>query len=226
MTRLRLRDDVARRHRHIDTASHGTIHVVGDVHGCIAELQTLWDRLNPASGDLVVFVGDLVGKGPASDDVVEFVRTRDNAVSVRGNNEELVLRGLAEADLSPESRDAIASFPLVVTWDDAMVVHGGVRPDRALVEHGPQELLETRAIPPENGYRGPFWFDAYEGPPRVFFGHTVLSDPFVGEWSVGLDTGCVHGRQLTAYDCDRDAVVRVPAEQTYRHRSDDRMVHV
>ena len=79
---------------------------------------------------------------------------------------------------------------------------------------------------PGNGYDGPFWFESYEGPPRVFFGHTVLAEPLVTEWAVGLDTGCVHGGKLTAYDCETEEVVSVPAERTYRPRSDDKVLHL
>ena len=215
---------VAPAHTRLDRSSHRRIYVVGDVHGCVAELRALWRRLDPRDDDLVVFVGDLVRKGPASDEVVGFVRARDNATSVRGNNEAAVLRGDAEADLSPASRATIESLPLVVSWDETVVVHGGVYPDRSLSDHTPRDLLEARAVPRENGYNGPFWFDSYEGPPRVVFGHTVLADSLVDEWAVGLDTGCVHGGRLTAYDCGRETVVSVPAERTYRPRSENRIL--
>ena len=38
---------VAPAHTRLDPATPGTVYVVGDVHGCIAELRTLWDRLAP-----------------------------------------------------------------------------------------------------------------------------------------------------------------------------------
>jgi len=106
-----------------------------------------------------------------------------------------------------------------------MVVHGGVHPDRPLEEHTHRDLLEMRALPAENGYDGPFWFDSYEGPPRVFFGHTVLAEPLHTAWAVGLDTGCVYGGRLTAYDCENDAVVSVPAERTYVSRREEQILH-
>ncbi len=215
---------VAPAHTRLDAGAYDDIYVVGDVHGCIAELRRLWKRLAPGREDLVVFVGDLVRKGPASEDVVDFVRARDSATSVRGNNEEMVLRGDADAGLSPASRGAIESFPLVVSWDGTVVVHGGVCPDRPFEEHTPADLLETRAIPPERGYDGPFWFESYQGPPRILFGHTVLTEPLVGEWAVGLDTGCVHGGALTAYSSGQRTVVSVPAERTYVPRPDEQIL--
>jgi diadenosine tetraphosphatase ApaH/serine/threonine PP2A family protein phosphatase len=81
-----------------------------------------------------------------------------------------------------------------------------------------------RAVPPQNGYSGPFWFEGYEGPPRVFFGHTVLERPLETEAAVGLDTGCVYGGELTAYDCTRDRFVSVPAEAAYRQRAHEKVL--
>jgi hypothetical protein len=46
----------------------------GDVHGCIDELQALLRRCCFQPGDLVVFLGDLVSKGPDSLSVVQMAR--------------------------------------------------------------------------------------------------------------------------------------------------------
>jgi serine/threonine protein phosphatase 1 len=211
-------ETVAHQHWRFDAAERETVYVVGDVHGCIDELRTLWEKLDPGADDMVVFVGDLVRKGPASAAVVEFVRSRDNAVSVRGNNEAKILRGEVGGDPFDSLRDTIASFPLVVSWGDAMAVHGGVDPTRPLESHDPRDLQEMRAVPPGNGYEGPFWFERYDGPPRVFFGHTVLEEPVVRSGAVGLDTGCVYGGALTAYDCTNDELVTVPVDDPYQHR--------
>ncbi|MCY0871013.1 MAG: metallophosphoesterase [Firmicutes bacterium] len=50
--------------------------VIGDVHGCFVELLTLLQtlRFRPHAGDKAWFVGDLVDRGPASKEVVDFVR--------------------------------------------------------------------------------------------------------------------------------------------------------
>lgn len=214
--------EVVPQHRRLQP--DGDVYVVGDVHGCLAELQRLWARLRPEPADRVVFVGDLVRKGPDSVGVVEFVASRPNAVSVLGNNEAKVLRGEATVSEDDNLRERLADFPLVVSWGDAVVVHGGVHPERALADQAPEDFLTLRSVPPGNGYDGPFWFEEYAGPPRVFFGHTVLAEPVVDEWTVGLDTGCVYGGALSAYDCSRDRIVRVPAEETYRERPDAKVV--
>jgi serine/threonine protein phosphatase 1 len=216
---------VAPRHLRIDSAAWDDVYVVGDVHGCHEELVCLVDRLSPAATDLLVFVGDLVRKGPNSPAVVDFVRRTDNAVSVRGNNEDKLLGGCAALDgLDDDDLAYLASLPIAVSWDDSLVVHGGVDPDRPLREQDATSLLNCRSVPPENGYDGPFWFESYRGPPRTFFGHTVLDEPVDTGWAVGLDTGCVYGGSLTAYDCAADSFVSVPASRTHRQRADEKVL--
>ncbi len=221
---VRFGDGLAPLHRRFDVASFEDIYVVGDVHGCIDELRDLLDVLRPGADDLVVFVGDLVRKGPDSEAVLDLVAGAPNMASVRGNNEQKFLDGEKPADRLGGDLDPLASMPAAVSFGDALVVHGGVDPRRPFDDHSLVDLLETRAVPPENGYDGPFWFELHEGPPRVFFGHTVLSSPVARDWAVGLDTGCVYGGELTAYDYRADEFVSVPARETYRHRDDDSIV--
>ena len=222
--RVEFGDAVSPLHRRIDADQYGEIYVVGDVHGCLDELRRLWGAMDPGDDDLVVFVGDLVRKGPASHGVVEFVRDRDNATSVRGNNEAKILNGaVSRPELDPV-REYIESLPVALSWDGGLVVHGGVDPTRSLASHDAEDLLETRSIPAGNGYDGTFWFEQYEGPPRVFFGHTVLGDPVDAEWAIGLDTGCVYGGSLTALATRAGAWFSVDATQTHQQRPDRKIV--
>jgi serine/threonine protein phosphatase 1 len=213
-------------HWRFDPDSHDDIYIVGDVHGCIEELRTLWERLEPSGNDLVVFVGDLIRKGPASAEVVEFVRESEHAVSVRGNNESKVIHERIDTEPYEGFADTLDSFPLVVTLGQTIVVHGGVNPTKPLDEQTAQELLEMRSVPPGNGYAGPFWFDRHDGPWRVCFGHTVLEEPLVSSDAVGLDTGCVYGGALTAYDYHSGGVVQVQANETYRERAAEKILAV
>lgn len=213
--------DVAPHHRRLDRSAWENVYVVGDVHGCYDRLQALLDTLDVGARDLLVFVGDLVRKGPDSARVVAFVRDHENAVSVRGNNEDKLIDGRAhEPGLTEADLAFCRSLPVAISFGDALVVHGGIDTRKSLAEQRVDDLLTTRAIPPENGYDGPFWFDAYEGSPRVFFGHTVLDAPLVTEEAVGLDTGCVYGGALTAYDYNAGETVCVPGHE-HQHRADD-----
>jgi serine/threonine protein phosphatase 1 len=205
-------------HRRIDADAWERIYVVGDVHGCRRELDRLLDRLDPTPEDLVVFVGDLVRKGPDSAGVVERVRSRPNFLSVRGNNEEKLLRGESSVEgLTDDHRSWIADLPVAVGWDDALVVHAGVDPRKPLARHTVDDFENVRELG-DGSYEPPFWYDGYEGSTRVFFGHTPLERPVVRDCAVGLDTGCVYGGELTAYDCERDRFVSVAPDRTVRER--------
>jgi len=212
-------------YRRIDADQWDDIYVVGDVHGCLSELQTLIDDLVLGADDLVVFVGDLVRKGPDSRGVLEYVMERPNMCTVRGNNEQKLIDGDAELpELGPGHHEYVESLPVVISWDDVAVVHGGIDHRKLLSEHSVDELLNMRSLASEGGYTRPYWFETRRTYPRVFFGHTVLSEPLETEWAVGLDTGCVHGRQLTAYDYRASSFVEISPDTTHVQRSTDAVV--
>lgn len=220
-----LGDRLREHHRRIDADEWNDIYVVGDVHGCFSSLEALLDELSVGPQDLVVFVGDLVRKGPRSREVLEFVMDRPNACTVRGNNEQKLLDGDAELpELGSEHLSYLESLPVVLSWDDVAVVHGGIDHRKPLSEHTVTELLNMRSLAPEGGYNRPYWFETRRKRPRVFFGHTVLSEPYETPWAVGLDTGCVHGRQLTAYDYRASCFVTLSGTTTHRERSSDSIV--
>lgn len=131
----------------------GSIDVVGDIHGQIDALRALLDRLGYSSdgthadGNRLVFVGDLVDRGPDSVAVVKQVRDMvraGNAQCVLGNHELNILRGskkddnnwffdepdrpingqrVATASERCEVRDFLAGLPLALERDDLRVVH-------------------------------------------------------------------------------------------------------
>ncbi|MEN9303506.1 MAG: hypothetical protein RL264_1935 [Bacteroidota bacterium] len=71
--------------------------IIGDIHGCIQELELLLDKLNLKKEDKLYFIGDLIDKGPNSPAVVrkvfELSLTFD-LVLILGNHEEKFLRYL------------------------------------------------------------------------------------------------------------------------------------
>jgi serine/threonine protein phosphatase 1 len=80
-------------------------YVIGDVHGCLNLLRQLLERIEddirarPSRRTTLVFLGDLVDRGPDSAGVVEFLRTYRPAFAstsfLMGNHEETMLRVLA-----------------------------------------------------------------------------------------------------------------------------------
>ncbi len=200
------------------------IYVVGDVHGCRKTLERLLDVISPTGDDLIVLVGDLVRKGPDSKGVIDMVRNRPNVLSIRGNNEQKLIDGHKQLpSFSSEDISFLESLPMAIGWEDSLVVHGGVNPRKPIAEHSRAELLTMRSLVSE-AYDRPYWFETRREKPRVFFGHTVLFDPFETDYAIGLDTGCVYGGQLTAYRCSTREFISVEPQITHMDRSSDSIV--
>jgi diadenosine tetraphosphatase ApaH/serine/threonine PP2A family protein phosphatase len=135
---------------------------IGDVHGCREELVALIGKLNPEGGDRVIFVGDLVDKGPDSLGVLRYVRellgVLPGSCVVAGNHEEKALRfhksgkldKLKDQSWVHEATDEDWAFieAMPLTWHDPKpdirVIHGGIFP--ALLEKHPDafEKIEAR----------------------------------------------------------------------------------
>lgn len=213
------------RYERIDPAAWDDIWVVGDVHGCHDAFQRLLDDLELGPNDLAVVVGDLVRKGPDSAAVAQLVRERDNVRSVMGNNEGKLVRGDASVPaLSAADREYLASLPVAIELGDALVVHGGLDHRKALADHSVEELLTTRSLVPDGSYDRPYWFEERTDGQRVFFGHTVMAEPFISPWAVGLDTGCVYGGRLSAMHLETGRIEQVTPAETYQERSADSIV--
>ncbi len=70
---------------------------IGDVHGCIMELNLLLEKISLKETDILVFIGDLIDKGPDSVSVVKRFTTLKYKYDVKlilGNHEEKFLRYL------------------------------------------------------------------------------------------------------------------------------------
>ncbi|MGH9961149.1 MAG: metallophosphoesterase, partial [Pyrinomonadaceae bacterium] len=71
--------------------------VVGDIHGRCAQLQCLLDMLpRDEASDMLVFLGDLIDRGPDAPGCVEFVselerNNPDHVRCLRGNHEQMLL---------------------------------------------------------------------------------------------------------------------------------------
>jgi hypothetical protein len=83
--------------------------IVGDVHGCYHELLEILEKCNfNAENTQVIIVGDLVNKGPHSDEVIKFVRKQKNILCVRGNHDQAAL--VYALNLDPDPRPASYNY--------------------------------------------------------------------------------------------------------------------
>ncbi len=212
-------------HQHVEPANWNDIYIIGDPHGCLAELDELCEAIGLTDDDLLVFVGDLVRKGPDSKGVVDRVRNAPNMLTVRGNNEEKLLRGDKQLnELTDDDLAWIASLPVVISLPETLIIHGGIDPRKPRADHTVDDIQNTRSLVPGGSYDPPYWFEEYAEPERVFFGHTVLDRPVVREHAVGLDTGCVYGGELTAYNWRTGELTAVPAAETVVDRKEEKIL--
>jgi serine/threonine protein phosphatase 1 len=101
---------------------------IGDVHGCITALSTLLDRLAPAPEDKLIFLGDLIDRGPDSKSVISTIlelRNKCSVEAIMGNHEEMVLLSrvdprLLQAWLSFGGRETLESYG--VTFDSDLPI--------------------------------------------------------------------------------------------------------
>ena len=101
-------------------ASKGRVLAIGDIHGCLAALQTLDRHLAFGPDDLVIALGDYVDRGPDSKGVIDFLielrKRTPRLVTLRGNHEVMMLaartQGLDyfEGWLSAGGEQTLASY--------------------------------------------------------------------------------------------------------------------
>lgn len=209
--------------------------VIGDVHGCFAELEALLEKTAVTSNDAVVFVGDLVAKGPDSRRVLRIARELGARVAL-GNHEEKLLeaRGAQKsgealpklgkthlallAELDDVEWAQLESLPLGIELPshELRVVHAGVVPGIPFHEQDPWLVTHLRSIAEDgtpSSKWGPLWGARYTGPPHIVFGHNARKEPQLHADATGLDTACVYGGALTALVLPDGAPVPSAAER-------------
>jgi serine/threonine protein phosphatase 1 len=199
--------------------------VIGDVHGCYFELRALLEEIGLRATDRL-FVGDLIAKGPANREVLDFVRSTRHCTSVLGNSEVALLRFwrgqkvdfnrpqlqtmAALGDGFARYMEWIATLPSLIDLPDFVIVHSGLRPGVSLENQKLDDLTRLRSLDAS----GTPWFERYEGK-TVVFGGWVFDSPLMRKNAVGIDTGCVYGGSLSAVILPERRIIGVPAVKPY-----------
>ena len=238
----------------------GPFDVVGDVHGCREELEQLLVELGYAlhrdehgrpvdavhpQGRRVVFLGDLVDRGPDSPGVLRLAMgmvAAGHALAVPGNHEHKLVKALRGRDVrishglettlaqlqgeSPQFRQEVEDFcwglvsHYVLDGGALVVAHAGLK--ESLQGRASARVRDFALYGESTGETDEFglpvrypWATDYRGRATVLYGHTPVPVP---EWVNGtlcLDTGCVFGGRLTALRYPERELVSVPAAGTY-----------
>jgi predicted kinase/diadenosine tetraphosphatase ApaH/serine/threonine PP2A family protein phosphatase/8-oxo-dGTP pyrophosphatase MutT (NUDIX family) len=233
----------------------GPFDIVGDVHGCIDELRELIGKLGyvtsdegvitPPEGRTLMFVGDLIDRGPSSVGVLRLVMDMveaGTAICVPGNHDVKLLKHLQGKrvgltyglqgtvdELEGESEEFRQR---VMRFLDGLISHFVLDGGRLVVAHaGLKEEMHGRAsgrvrefclYGDTTGETDEFglpvrypWATDYRGRAMVVYGHTPIPQP---EWlngTINIDTGCAFGGRLSALRYPEREIVSVPARKVY-----------
>jgi serine/threonine protein phosphatase 1 len=209
--------------------------IIGDIHGCYAELQDLLDKAALSADDEIIALGDIVDRGPDSPRVLDFFQTRPNARSIQGNHERKHLRSFAGeipparsqqitrhqlGSAYPSAVAFIETFPTSLDLPEATLVHGFWEPGRSLAGQHPTVIVGT--LSGERRLREHYprpWYELYDGAKPLIVGHYDYlrnGQPLVYRDKVfALDTGCCHGGALTALMLPEFQIISVPSRADY-----------
>lgn len=240
----------------------GPFDVIGDLHGCFDESIALLGRLGygvergeqAAGGRLrvshpdgrrLIFLGDLVDRGPNSADCLRLAMdavAAGAALCVPGNHDDKLGRKLRGRDVKvshvlARTLEQLAAEPpewsaQAAAFIDSLPDHYELDGGRLVVAHaGMKESMQGRSsrtvrdfalYGETTGETDEFgmpvrheWAAEYRGAAQVVYGHTPVP---AAEWlnrTICLDTGCVFGGRLTALRYPENELVSVPAARVY-----------
>ena len=215
----------------------GRLIVIGDVHGCIRELEKLLKKIDPKKKDRVLFLGDLINRGPNSKAVIQLARDI-KAISLLGNHEFHLLQYYHNPDsteLKPYERSTLSSLDeqdwnymaSMVLWLEIpprklVFVHGGFLPHIPWRQQSASivtniQVVDKAGLPRKRNEvsSGKPWADLWKQKPFVVYGHTPRAKVYKRRYSLGIDTGCVWGGKLTALILPENKIVQVDAKKKY-----------
>jgi serine/threonine protein phosphatase 1 len=215
-------------------ANNGRLFAIGDIHGCADELRVMLRGIAPAQGDVVVFVGDYIDRGPATRDVVETLVEvqRNNAeyIFLKGNHEDMMLSFLGmpghygesflfnggqptlESYGIPEGEPAFERIPADHMDFFKTLATSYLHPPYLFVHAGisPLRQLEEQSVEDMLWIRQEFIFNPHHIGATVVFGHTPMRAVMVDlPYKLGIDTGLVYGGKLTCVELNEGVLYQV-----------------
>lgn len=199
---------------------------IGDVHGCLKELKLLIKKIKPNPADRVIMLGDLINRGPDPVGVVKYV-VENKFECLMGNHEAEYLAQYKSnpiyqqlyKSLGPELHKWISKRLLYLESDRFIAIHAGLEPGKHPTESRKGIILNIRTWDgtgsdmknPDN----PPWYSYYQGKRPVIYGHWARAGLNIRKNTIGLDSGCVYGKFLSAWILEKKKLVQVPAARIY-----------
>ena len=209
--------------------------IFGDIHGCWEEWSELLKKVNATPEDRLISVGDLVFKGPSTKKVLDMAVAMPNLKCVTGNHEVHLLNFWKEKRFDryekPYQKTAveelgknlekyiryIETWPFYLDLPECLIIHAGLRPGVPIEEQTREDLTRLRTVEPS----GKPWYELYTGKKIVVHGHWAAQGLVVRENVIGLDTGCVYGKELSCVIFPGREIVSVKAKKAYSPISGD-----
>jgi calcineurin-like phosphoesterase family protein len=220
----------------MDIASPSRRLYIGDLHGCLAELNALLERFGFRPGlDRLFSVGNIIGKGPDVPGTLRRLRELGAGI-VAGNHDASLLESAAKeaAGKEPKHRDYldslgpdkdawiawIRSWPYYIDSADVLLVHAGLDPRGGEIKAMSHRILtQIRTWDGKgidlNREGDPAWYQLVKPEKIVVFGHWAKKGLIDLPDFKGLDTGCVYGGKLTGWCPEEDRFVQVDAVRPY-----------
>lgn len=206
--------------------------VIGDIHGCYAELQELLGKAEISASDEIISLGDLVDRGPESPEVLGFFRSQPNARSLQGNHErkhfrsqageirpalsqEISRRQIGDAGY-PDACAYMRSLERMIELPEAILVHGFFEP--GVAPSNQRDAVVVGTLSGERYLRKHYdrpWYELYDGEKPIIVGHLNYGrkgQPLIWQDRVfAIDTGCCRGGRLTGILLPDFQIVSVPS---------------
>ena len=212
----------------------GRLYAIGDVHGCVDELESILKAIAPTNGDTVVFVGDYVDRGPASSAVVELAldleTSKAETVFLKGNHEDMMLSYLGLPGHYGESFLFNGGVPTLESYGVAenapalellpqqhvdflkALATSYLHPPYLFVHAGiaPLRQLEEQSTEDMLWIRQEFIFNPHRLDATVVFGHTPMRAVMVDlPYKLGIDTGLVYGGKLSCIEFNEGVLYQI-----------------
>lgn len=196
---------------------------IGDIHGCLKELNNLIDLIKIKKDDTIVTLGDYIDRGPNPKGVVDrLIELADecNLITLMGNHEEMMLdESRGKKSLSNWSWYCDSTMESYKCGDPSKFFYSlpnhhaqffeNLLPYYETESHIFVHGCYDRNIPIAETSSEIYLWDRPEIPPKrhrsgktVIVGHTPVKEIKDYDCLIMIDTGCFYNSVLTAIDVD------------------------
>lgn len=205
---------------------------IGDIHGCLDKLEDLLGKIAPEPDDTLIFLGDYIDRGENPKGVIDALISLSSScrcIFLRGNHEDMLIEYMtfgrnrsmffsngaeatiisytgtknASGDMLAKSiprshREFLTSLKWLHEDEGYIYVHAGIRAGIELPLQDAMDLIWIR----REFYEAPTGIDK-----KIIFGHCPFREPYIKSDKIGIDTGAVYGRCLTAIELPAESFI-------------------